>query len=542
MGSMAASSDRTYTELNSIRDTVESIWVAIVLAFVLRAFVIEAFVIPTGSMAPRLMGEHWQLTCPACGYEYAYGVPEDMRRRQDAFRRAKETPTGARCPNCAFEFPYTSLPDYIHNGDRVLVMKYLYRFSPPQPWDVVVFKNPQNNRENYIKRLIGLPGETLQIVHGDIFVQPGPDQPYQIRRKPAKTQEAMWQVVFDNDYSPDRTLPHWGRLPAPRWKPSEPWDLSQDFGRRMEFRGSAAPAAVTLEAQRAHFVPNYGYNPAGTQAENPTDICTDLQLSAMFTPRSSDSVLSMEMACFEYTFRGAVSSQGWASLSYKGPGSGGQWVELERREVSLPAGQGVAVTMENVDLALSLRVGDQCLLRVEDRYPETFESMLGRMEGASLRAIPQPQIAVTAQGGPCSLSHVRLYRDVYYTTPPLHPADNRVLGQYAQGLGIRAGERGWGTTGNPITLRKDASNSDLDEFFVLGDNSPKSLDSRCWTSASPTLQLYDGQDQPLYKLGTVPRYNMIGKAFFVYWPAGFHVPGLPALPIVPNVGKMRLIR
>ena len=60
--------------------------------------------------------------------------------------------------------------------------------------------------------------------------------------------------------------------------------------------------------------------------------------------------------------------------------------------------------------------------------------------------------------------------------------------------------------------------------------------------AAPTLRLKDAQRQPLYSLGTVPRYNMIGKAFFVYWPSGFQVPGLPGLPILPNVGRMRLIR
>ena len=96
---------------------------------------------------------------------------------------------------------------------------------------------------------------------------------------------------------------------------------------------------------------------------------------------------------------------------------------------------------------------------------------------------------------------------------------------------------------NPITLRK-FDDSDLDEFFVLGDNSPQSLDSRAWTLASPTLRLFDDAGEPHYQLGTVPRYNMIGKAFCVYWPAGFSVPALPSgFPrVLPNVGRMRLIR
>ena len=52
---MAQSERKDNQQIASTREMGESIWVAIVLAFVLRAFVLEAFVIPTGSMAPRLM-------------------------------------------------------------------------------------------------------------------------------------------------------------------------------------------------------------------------------------------------------------------------------------------------------------------------------------------------------------------------------------------------------------------------------------------------------------------------------------------------------
>ena len=217
---MVPTSDRMRRELTSIRDTVESIWVAILMALVLRAFVVEAFVIPTGSMAPELMGEHWDLVCPACGFEYAFGGPKMTPPQEAEFRRSEpHIPQGARCPNC--HRPYHDGLEFLSGGDRVLVLKYLYRFAPPQPFDVVVFRNPQNNRENYIKRLIGLPGETIEIVHGDIFVSPTQDAPRQIRRKPAVAQKAMWQAVFDNDYQPGdqedarRPQPAMGRR---RWR------------------------------------------------------------------------------------------------------------------------------------------------------------------------------------------------------------------------------------------------------------------------------------------------------------------------------------
>ena len=50
------------------RETVESIVVAVILAFLFRAFIAEAFVIPTGSMAPTLQGRHMDVRCIECGY------------------------------------------------------------------------------------------------------------------------------------------------------------------------------------------------------------------------------------------------------------------------------------------------------------------------------------------------------------------------------------------------------------------------------------------------------------------------------------------
>ena len=138
-------------ELSIIRDTVESVWVAIILAFVLRAFMVEAFVIPTGSMAPRLMGEHYDLICPVCGYEYSYRLESGLRVN----RRDRTLPGGACCPSCTYPFAQSKRGEYVNGGDRVLVMKYLYRFAEPKPFDVVDFRNPQSYANHYIKRLTG---------------------------------------------------------------------------------------------------------------------------------------------------------------------------------------------------------------------------------------------------------------------------------------------------------------------------------------------------------------------------------------------------
>ncbi len=69
----SASAEGIYRHLPSpaaIRETVESVVIAFVLAFLFRTFEAEAFVIPTGSMAPTLMGRHKDLVCPKCGFPY----------------------------------------------------------------------------------------------------------------------------------------------------------------------------------------------------------------------------------------------------------------------------------------------------------------------------------------------------------------------------------------------------------------------------------------------------------------------------------------
>src|ERR1700722_3551027 len=58
------------SSVGGVKDTIESILIAFILAFVFRAFVVEAFVIPTGSMAPTLMGAHMRFHCPDCGYDF----------------------------------------------------------------------------------------------------------------------------------------------------------------------------------------------------------------------------------------------------------------------------------------------------------------------------------------------------------------------------------------------------------------------------------------------------------------------------------------
>src|SRR6185436_6281157 len=116
---------------HAVRETVESIVIAFVLAFLFRTFEAEAFVIPTGSMAPTLMGAHKDLNCPECGYHYTAGASSesDDVAQQRGSRIAGREIVAVTCPLCrrvANVDPQTPSgaehPTY--GGDRILVSKF----------------------------------------------------------------------------------------------------------------------------------------------------------------------------------------------------------------------------------------------------------------------------------------------------------------------------------------------------------------------------------------------------------------------------------
>lgn len=63
-----------------------------------------------------------------------------------------------------------SMEPNFHNGEYIMIDKLSYRFREPARGEVVVFHPPTNPSENYIKRIIGLPGETVRIDNGNVIV------------------------------------------------------------------------------------------------------------------------------------------------------------------------------------------------------------------------------------------------------------------------------------------------------------------------------------------------------------------------------------
>ncbi len=63
-----------------------------------------------------------------------------------------------------------SMDNTLHDGERLFVNKFIYRFHPPQRGDIVVLKPKGAPDYKYIKRVIGLPGDKVEIIDGNLFI------------------------------------------------------------------------------------------------------------------------------------------------------------------------------------------------------------------------------------------------------------------------------------------------------------------------------------------------------------------------------------
>lgn len=68
------------------------------------------------------------------------------------------------------QIPSGSMENTIMTGDRVFGNRLAYKFSDPKRFDIIIFKYPDDESQLFIKRIIGLPGETVQITDGDIYI------------------------------------------------------------------------------------------------------------------------------------------------------------------------------------------------------------------------------------------------------------------------------------------------------------------------------------------------------------------------------------
>ncbi|MCK6527818.1 signal peptidase I [Myxococcota bacterium] len=117
---------------STLREYVEAIAIALLIALFLRSFVVEAFKIPSGSMIPTLLiGDH-------------------IFVNKLAYRS---------------EIPYSILGIHLPWGGTTL-----HTWRTPTRGDVVVFRYPSEPDVDYIKRVVGLPGDTVQLRGNDLYV------------------------------------------------------------------------------------------------------------------------------------------------------------------------------------------------------------------------------------------------------------------------------------------------------------------------------------------------------------------------------------
>ncbi len=283
------------------REVCESIAIAFILAFLFRTFIGEAFVIPTGSMAPTLMGRHRDLICPECGFNFQVGTSNEV----DASGAVNPgvSLSSAICPNCRYTMdlstPEARKENPSYGGDRILVSKFAYWFYEPQRWDVSVFFFPGKARENYIKRMVGLPNETVKISQGDIFTKPKDATEYTIQRKPPEKILATMRPVFDNDCQSEKL--RMAGVPS-SWmerdqlvsnvtsEPNSSWEVSED-GRT--FRAVARKSNESSETVTSPWL-TYQHLPLsydqwesvliGEQATVPAQLITDFLSYNMISP------------------------------------------------------------------------------------------------------------------------------------------------------------------------------------------------------------------------------------------------------------------
>lgn len=553
MSDAAAHASKSET---NVKDTIESILVAFILAFIFRCFVIEAFVIPTGSMATTLLGAHMPMRCPDCGYRFNLMSVEPTDPTFSIAANSEKT-LSVYCPNCAYRFPREDAHDpdndsskpILRYGDRILVMKYLYLLHDPRRWDVVVFKTPAPQTPgdysvNFIKRLVGLPGESLMVAEGDLYVAPpGADKNdpknFQIQTKPRPAQDALWRIVFDGDYVPigqprDQHRKNNGmELKDPAWQ--QPWKQTlgngwKIDGRRFAFDDSANmgelsfiadtnpnnlaltdwlaydQSSVAQGTDNAFGALPYGYA-SDWQRVQPV---SDLKLSCVVDHLEGPGTLSLILEKGDDRFTAEISAN---SVRLTRRTSRGEASELSKASIS--PRYPMRVAFENVDHRVSLRIDDkEVLATTPQQYAADVAAVIDRVQRGDQP--PKGQAQIRGDRLKANLSHVQLWRDVYYLDRGDPRRDVR-----------RATSRRF--PNEVVTLKPK-------EFFVLGDNSYQSEDARYWDDG------VDLKDEELdVEAGRVPERFMLGKAFFVYWPAGYRpIGGLP--PLMPNFGEMRLIR
>ena len=464
------------------RQVIEFLVLLVAGIILVRYFVAEAYVVPTGSMAPTILGFHWEVECPNCHARFAVGMDETGRLIGRPV-----------CPNCGQDGLDSSV-GVAASGDRLLVQKFLYDIRPPRRWEVAVFQSPIEPSQAYVKRVVALPGELVQIVAGDVWVNGS------IARKTLEECRATRIPVFDNQFQPRDAE----RFPR--------WTFRADHARRFQTTGWEAkgtgfvhkPTAATASGmdwlEYHHWDPDgaaygpirdsYPYNGGIQRGEH---VVRDLLFQFRLTARADASLVTIQFLHGSDRFL--------IDLPVDGKGTVGVTRNGRVLTANNPrAGLRSSPTTRPVWASVEVGVIDHRISVALDGHP-LFDAIDYEAPGPATLSSPSP-VAIGVTNGTIEVQDLRLSRDIYYTGESF--------------VGVR---RPFAVE-EPFALRAD-------EFFVLGDNSPVSNDSRFWN------------DRPV-----VRRSRFLGKPFLVHLPGqayGVRIFG-HELGWIPDFREIRYIR
>lgn len=567
------------------RETIESVVIAFILAFLFRTFEAEAFVIPTGSMATTLMGRHKELVCSNCRFPYQASASEEEPREQQErapdeindWRRptAPVHVVAAICPQCRYEMHFgpgdreEDEPHVSYNGDRILVAKFPYELGDPQRYDVAVFKNPGKAKDNYIKRVAGVPNETLIIYRGDVLTARGEAEQrvahdlggaarsdgrrasdailalwnegaIEIQRKPPSKARAMLQLVHDNNYLAPAPMPaRW----APLASDAEAWSALDD-GRAFSHAadGAAKQSEIAHDSWIGyrHRVPLprdwlniknsrggaksidippslindfYAYNSNDTDGRERgsndrlgSNWVGDLSIACQANVRAAGGQVLLALVEGGCRFECHIDvASGTARLSISDA------PEFEREIATPVRGAGdYHLQFANVD--------DELLLWVDGKSVD-FDGKYGPLGNYVPTREDLTPVRLGSRGADVRFYDLQVLRDVYYTAVPSEHRPPEFFQDPSQ----------WDQFESTFVLSYVLG---TDQYFMLGDNSPRSSDGRLWPGR-------DELGNPEYY---VRRDLFIGKAVFIYWPHAWRIwPNLWA-PFYPNVKRMEFVR
>jgi signal peptidase I len=543
---------------DSAREIIETIVFVVVLVLLLKSFAAEAFVIPTGSMAQTLLGYQKEVECPDCGYTFPINCSQEV----DPNEGGRPSPVYACvCPNCRQQIHFPNArPDFLaanprsrmvadpgwNSGDRVLVAKFVYDLlnKNPDRLDVVVFKYPGDSSfpdtgphknhvpMNYIKRLVGEPGETIAICGGNLYylsAEKGPRYDdyeraktdpvlmatlwkkghmhiddrqardlfekgeFQIIRKNPENILSMMRLVFDHDH-PSKTDP----ASTERWKSAAGgWAEMALHG----FRHNGGAAGDTSWLRYQHILRDnqgkpslitdiMGYN-TYQSAQHPTPLLGDnwvgdliLECEATIDTPQGELTLELSRGVDRFQARWDLST-GTCTL-FRINKDGEQ--KLDSKETALKKKGTYRLRFANVDERLVVWVDGELPFDNGVAYSAPEDK-----EPRKDNDLDRPA-SIGARGAGVAIHKLKLFRDTYYTvggvkehTSP-HEPDVRI---------DPLDSSTWRDWREPpfVTLYVQP-----DHFLCLGDNSPESSDGRSW--------------------GVVPRRLLLGRALLVYYPFG----------------------